>query len=81
MVVLTVDTAEYKKQIVQYIIIIVFGLFVSHLWPTGLDVLEVINPTYYSNVVILPVVTLYLPISSRFSPYEILSRRKFSTMY
>ena len=32
------------------------------------------------NVTILPVVTKALPISSRFAPYEFLSRCKFSTL-
>ena len=38
------------------------------------------NPTYYCNVTILPMVTKDLPISPRFSSYEVLWRFKFSTL-
>ena len=54
-------------------------LFVSHLRPMGLNVLG-----YHSHILqyfILSVVTNDLPISPWFSPYEVLSRCKFSTLY
>ena len=40
---------------------------------------QVTNPTYCSNVAILPVDTKDLPISPRFSPYIFSSRCNFST--
>ena len=36
-------------------------------------------PTTYCNVAILPLVTKHIPIYPRFSPYDFLSRCKFST--
>ena len=45
----------------------------------GLNVLRY-NNTIYCNVAILPVVTKDLLIFPRFSPYQFLSRCKFSTL-